>query len=61
MVPKDRKLIDLNQTDEALYEWVKVQPHQEYQFKRIASQEQEMREAADEFIKELQLMRAGVA
>ena len=58
MVPKDRKLIDLNQTDEALYEWVKVQPHQEYQFKRIASQEQEMREAADEFIKELQLMRA---
>lgn len=57
MVPKDRTIIDLGLSDEDLYLWVKDQPHQEYRYTRNEIQEAEMMEAADEFIKELQLMR----
>lgn len=59
IVPKDRTLIDLGLSDEYLYQWVANQPHLEYQFERNAAQEADMMEAADEFLKELQLVRGN--
>lgn len=53
IVPKDRSKIPLEESDEYLYEWVKMQPIREYPFQRDRALEARMKEHATRFLERL--------